>query len=379
MPAGMVRPRASQVPHASDMPATPRDVWLIAGGSLAGIYPCMCRSSRVAALALRTRSSGAACAVRWMSSSVHADASHAMCRQTSGNGTQATSARHVGKLTEMTARCRRRETGAITLGIRNVEKAYAVWSTRLGHLPFRVLIWMAYRALDADQSPRYWGGWEELAYAAGRMVPAAVDGDKDTARQRRAALKAISGVMGALEREGAVRVVRPAAPGRNAEYGLMLTREAVHAHREPSPVDDSSQIPVDNSSQIDAHEQNGSRSADTTVHAQPDNGSRSACTTVHTQRAPEEKEEEQEEAQDGTKSSWESKSPPPPDPPAASEEVDDEWVETDAASPAENPLPEKCPHGFRSRLRPDGHPSCALCRRERAGPLATVIPLRRTA
>jgi hypothetical protein len=50
MPAGMVRPRASQAPHASDMPPAPRGVWLVAGGDLADPYPCMCHGSRACGL-----------------------------------------------------------------------------------------------------------------------------------------------------------------------------------------------------------------------------------------------------------------------------------------------------------------------------------------
>ena len=50
------------------------------------------------------------------------------------------------------------------------------------------------------------------------------------------------------------------------------------------------------------------------------------------------------------------------------------------APPAGNPLPDRCPHGLRSRNRPDGTPSCALCRRgappATQGHLAPVIPLR---
>lgn len=40
-------------------------------------------------------------------------------------------------------------------------------------------------------------------------------------------------------------------------------------------------------------------------------------------------------------------------------------------------LPERCAHGLASRRRPDGQPSCALCRRELADTrLAPVIPIR---
>lgn len=39
-------------------------------------------------------------------------------------------------------------------------------------------------------------------------------------------------------------------------------------------------------------------------------------------------------------------------------------------------LPERCPHGLASRLRADGKPSCAICRRDADKPTAAVIQLR---
>jgi hypothetical protein len=46
MPAGRVRPRASQAAHAATMPAAPRGVWLVAGGSVRDRYPCRCNGTR---------------------------------------------------------------------------------------------------------------------------------------------------------------------------------------------------------------------------------------------------------------------------------------------------------------------------------------------
>ncbi len=40
----------------------------------------------------------------------------------------------------------------------------------------------------------------------------------------------------------------------------------------------------------------------------------------------------------------------------------------------EQPLPDRCPHRLSSRLRPDGTPSCALCRREVARPSLRLVP-----
>lgn len=52
---------------------------------------------------------------------------------------------------------------------------------------------------------------------------------------------------------------------------------------------------------------------------------------------------------------------------------------TRATGPPQDPnssLPEKCAHGLTSRLRADGKPSCAICRREGAEPPANVLQLR---
>jgi hypothetical protein len=40
------------------------------------------------------------------------------------------------------------------------------------------------------------------------------------------------------------------------------------------------------------------------------------------------------------------------------------------------PMPDRCEHGLASRLRKDGKPSCAICRRESAKPSAKVVPFR---
>lgn len=152
---------------------------------------------------------------------------------------------------------------------------YARWAG-LPDLPFRVLAYMALVSMDEDPKPCYWGGWEALALAAGRVVPDRAD-DPESTKVRRAALKAVNAAMKTLVDRGAVRVKAVAAPGRNATYELNFAYGTVHADREPSR---------------DDGRLNGARSADTTVHAQPTNGSRLADPTVHAERAPEEYEEE---------------------------------------------------------------------------------------
>lgn len=162
------------------------------------------------------------------------------------------------------------------MGAGNVKLVYARWY-HLPDLPFRVLAYMALVAKDGDEKPMYWGGWESLALAAGRLVPERNDADQDVKRVRRAALKAVTSAVGVLIDRGAVRVKVPAAPGRHATYELILAHESVHADRAPSD---------------DSDESNGSRSADTTVHAQPTNGARLPGTTVHADRAPKDYEDQ---------------------------------------------------------------------------------------
>jgi hypothetical protein len=161
------------------------------------------------------------------------------------------------------------------LGAGNVKLAYARWAG-LPDLPFRVLAYMAVVSKDEDPKPCFWGGWESLALAAGRLVPDRSD-DPAVTKARRAALKAVNAAVKVLVDRGAVRVKVVAAPGRNATYELNFVNRTVHADREPSQ---------------DIDQSNGARLPATTVHAQPTNGARSASQTVHAQRAPEDYEEE---------------------------------------------------------------------------------------
>lgn len=162
------------------------------------------------------------------------------------------------------------------MGAGNVKLAYARWYD-LPDLPFRLLVYMALVSMDGDPVPSYWGGWESLALAAGRLVPERDDSDKDVTKVRRAALKAVATAAKVLLDRRAVRIKVAAAPGRNATYELNLTYESVHAQGEPSKGDGNG---------------NGSRLPDTTVHGYPTNGSPSPAQTVHGDGEPEEYEEQ---------------------------------------------------------------------------------------
>jgi len=161
------------------------------------------------------------------------------------------------------------------VGATNALAAYARWHD-LPDLPHRVLVYMALRTMDADDPPLYWAGWEELAVAAGRMIPDHDPHDKAVTKERRAALKSVSAVLRILRDRGAVRLATRPAPGRRAEYALNLDRTTVHAQREPSPVDN----PATGRTVRPRGGTNGARSAD------------QRCTlsrpTVHAERAPQE-------------------------------------------------------------------------------------------
>jgi hypothetical protein len=106
------------------------------------------------------------------------------------------------------------------VGAGNVKAAYALW----GDLPdgaFRLLAFMAVTALDED-TPRYFGGRESLAYGMGWAVEDASATDPAAIAKRESAFKSVKRLTGILKKAGAIHVLRAAAPGRTAEYGLNL-------------------------------------------------------------------------------------------------------------------------------------------------------------
>lgn len=87
--------------------------------------------------------------------------------------------------------------------------------------PTRVLVRMALSALDDAAAPVYFGGWEPLALALGRIVPPPSD-DPAAIRARRQAEEAVRLAMKPLVAGRLVSVERRGAPGRNARYSLTL-------------------------------------------------------------------------------------------------------------------------------------------------------------
>ena len=138
--------------------------------------------------------------------------------------------------------------------------------------PTRVLVRMALSALDDATAPVYFGGWEPLALALGRVVPPASD-DLAALRARRAAEEAVRFAVRPLVDLGLVKVAQRGAPGRNARYSLALG-------------------PVDNSATPQAH---SGVSGNASPQAQRGITTGSACASPQAQPVAEEKEEKEEE------------------------------------------------------------------------------------
>jgi len=263
------------------------------------------------------------------------------------------------------------------MGAGNVKAVYARWAS-LDDLPFRVLTYMAVVSHDVA-APRYYGGREALALAAGRPVPDRVPGNTTVTAARRAAFKAIDRVIDTLTAAGALVQTLAAFPGRRAEYALNLAGQAVlfdgrtladaldmsgrcgHPKASGGPC---AAWPKKGSDRCVAHQEppewtpvsgpNGPRSVDLMHPGEWTNAPRSVDIMHPAHRGPKEEEEQRGIQERNT--------------------GEDEAVDLDApvtvaraTNTAPNPIsssPPKCPHGFKRRRRPDGTPTCTLCRRE---------------
>ena len=101
------------------------------------------------------------------------------------------------------------------MGAGNVKAAYALWRRQVSDRPFVVLAYMALRSLDGDDTPVYFGGWEELASAA--LGLAVVDeADREAAKQ---SVKRCTKI---LRRAGAITTRNTPRLLNRAEYVLHL-------------------------------------------------------------------------------------------------------------------------------------------------------------
>lgn len=169
------------------------------------------------------------------------------------------------------------------MGAGNAKAAMVMWRN-LPHASMRAFVYMALVSLDDDVPPVYFAGREALALALGRAVPPE-DDDPAVVRERRAAFRAVDRALKDLIDAGAIELVKPGAPGRNARYALNLTGRQTtvsvdrsdHGHRGPKR---------------DRAQANGPRSAWSTDHGERHERTTVSVTTDHGHRGPEEKEEE---------------------------------------------------------------------------------------
>jgi len=127
------------------------------------------------------------------------------------------------------------------MGAGNVKLAFVHWGD-LPATPFRLLVYMCLRSRDGE-SPTFWGGREDLAFALGRAVPEG--DDPDSRRARNAAFKAVKDALAVLARRGAITTAERARPGRNAVYRIHLARQGAESVPH-EPVDNPVDSPVDN-------------------------------------------------------------------------------------------------------------------------------------
>lgn len=103
------------------------------------------------------------------------------------------------------------------MGAGNVKEVFVRWA-HLDHAPFRLLTYMAIVAQDNGDPPMFYQGQEACALALG-MSP-----DAD-AKARQAAFRGVRRHIEALIKAKCIERIRPAGPGRNAEYALRLSME----------------------------------------------------------------------------------------------------------------------------------------------------------
>lgn len=114
------------------------------------------------------------------------------------------------------------------MGIQNIQTVYARWGA-LDGAPFRLLVFMAMVTMDDEDIPRYFATRDVLIrMGLGKShpdEPAKFDHSRqadDDRRRIRANEQALKVALAALKKAGALSVLRPAAPGRSAEYGLLI-------------------------------------------------------------------------------------------------------------------------------------------------------------
>lgn len=236
---------------------------------------------------------------------------------------------------------------------------------RLGKTTKYIAVMMATYADYADGT-RVFPGLERLAWAA--------EVDYKTAKKGVAELIAA----------GLIEVVgHSGTRERGTEYRLILGEDVLEKLVIPTPAQASMEI---------ERRSIGRRRSTRTAHgtARPNGQGQPTGRPVPDQSAPEGRPTPRTAVREGQPTPRPQDSPPRSAIPThyldttttshSDEELRTAVTHTRATGPPQDPdsppMPERCEHGLASRLRKDGKPSCAICRRESAKPSATVLQLR---
>jgi len=218
------------------------------------------------------------------------------------------------------------------MGAHLVAEVLARW-TDVSDRAFRILVRMAVTALDKPQN-----GQPACIYRGGReLLAMSLRSEKGSARTRN---RAVAKAVAELTELGAIEHLVTGWAGQNAVYRLTLsrTRLIVKDRSNSKGVGGLKDHPVDGSTD---HPMDGPSGAERVV---------SETTPRNQEELPEERGEEEsvDLRTDVTVARAREAEPTEPDSPST--------------------RPKKCPHGLSAALRPDGLPSCALCRREARPP-----------
>lgn len=118
------------------------------------------------------------------------------------------------------------------MGANYAEAVYEQYP-ELHHRAHRVMVRMALIVRDSDREPKYWAGWQVLAYAIGLDMPFAWDTSPRAEQLRRNAQAVVAKVVRELMDANAISSVRRGRLGVQAEYRLNLRPVDKSRYREP--------------------------------------------------------------------------------------------------------------------------------------------------
>jgi hypothetical protein len=130
------------------------------------------------------------------------------------------------------------------MGDQLMKRVVADWGDLPGN-SYKVLMVMAMTAMDKDEKPRYFGGWERLAVIAlrRRSWPNHEDHSPEAEREREAGRKRVAEAVRDLIKAQAIKTKTPAVKQiLRAEYWLTLDREI--PDNRPEKLPETVQIPT---------------------------------------------------------------------------------------------------------------------------------------